>query len=116
MFINYIKIAFRNLVKHRGYTIINVVGLSIGIACFILISLYVLDEVSYDKYHEKADRTYRVINIIDFEGVSERSTSSPFPLGPTIGLEYPEWIESVTRVYNEWSSTFYNLQRRKRIQ
>lgn len=60
MFKNYLKIAFRNIIKHKGFSIINIVGLAIGIACSILILLFVTYELSYDKFHEKADRIYRV--------------------------------------------------------
>ena len=57
---NYIKIAFRNIIKHKDFSVINIVGLAIGIACSILILVFVSHELSYDKYHEKADRTYRI--------------------------------------------------------
>jgi putative ABC transport system permease protein len=58
---NYLKIALRNLLKHKGYTFINVFGLAVGIACCVLILLFVRDELSYDRFHEKADRIYRVV-------------------------------------------------------
>jgi len=57
---NYIKVALRNLLKHRGFSIINIVGLATGIACSILIFLFVSHELSYDMFHEKADRIYRL--------------------------------------------------------
>ena len=57
---NYLKIALRNIIKHKGISSINVVGLAIGIACSILILLFVTHELSYDKFHEKADRIYRL--------------------------------------------------------
>jgi putative ABC transport system permease protein len=57
---NYLKIALRNIIKHKGFSVINIVGLAIGIACSILIFVFVSHELSYDKYHEKADRTYRI--------------------------------------------------------
>jgi putative ABC transport system permease protein len=60
MFKNYLKIAFRNIIKHKGFSFINIVGLAIGIACSILILLFVTYELSYDKFYEKADRIYRV--------------------------------------------------------
>ena len=90
MFNNYVKIAFRNLLKHKGYSAINIFGLAIGIACFILILLYVQDEVSYDAYHSKADRTYRIAEII--EG-AEESASMPFPVGETLMADNPDYIE-----------------------
>jgi putative ABC transport system permease protein len=60
MFKNYLKIAFRNLVKYKGYSFINVLGLAIGMACCILILLYVQDELSFDKHHENSDRIFRL--------------------------------------------------------
>ena len=57
---NYIKIALRNIVKHKGFSAINIAGLAIGIACSILILVFVAHELSYDSFHEKADRTYRL--------------------------------------------------------
>jgi putative ABC transport system permease protein len=60
MFLNILKVAFRNLYRHFGYTFINVVGLAIGLACSILILLYVINELTYDRFNEKAERTYRI--------------------------------------------------------
>ena len=60
MLTNYLKIALRTLRKKPFYTGINILGLAIGMASCLLISLYVLDELSYDRFHEKADRIYRV--------------------------------------------------------
>ncbi|MEJ2595270.1 MAG: ABC transporter permease [bacterium] len=100
MFISYLKIAFRNLLKHRLYTLINIAGLAIGIASFILIWLYILDELSYDRYHKHADNIYRLVNIYDFEGVGEESASCPFPVAWTLKNEYPGMIKNVTRVFN----------------
>ena len=57
---NYFKIALKNLMKNKFYSMINIVGLAIGITACILIMLYVQSELSYDAYHEKADRIYRV--------------------------------------------------------
>ena len=55
MFANYLKVAFRNLVKRKGYAVINISGLAIGMACCILILLWVRDELSYDRFHQEAD-------------------------------------------------------------
>ena len=60
---NYLKIAFRNLRKQKGFTFINIAGLAIGITCFLLIGLYVKDELSYDRFNKNADRIYRVTRI-----------------------------------------------------
>ncbi len=57
---NYIKIAIRTILRHKGYSFINVVGLAIGMTCCLLILMWVLDELSYDRFHEHADHIYRV--------------------------------------------------------
>ncbi len=90
MFRNYLTVALRNLWKHKFYSIINILGLAIGLACFLFILLFIRDELSYDLYHEKADRTYRV----NFEGHAfEQDLNFAVvgaPLGPTILEAYPE--------------------------
>ncbi len=62
MYKNYLKIAIRNILRHKFYSIINILGLAIGIACFITIGMWVQDELSYDKHFTKSDRIYRVAN------------------------------------------------------
>ncbi len=105
MFKNYIKIAFRNILKHKGYSIINIAGLTIGIACCLVIILYVKDELSYDRFHSKADRIYRVIEHVKIDGVGEESASMPFPFGETIPIEFPDAIEASVRFFNFQSPT-----------
>jgi putative ABC transport system permease protein len=95
MFKNYFKITLRNLARQKGYTIINVLGLAIGIACFILIAHWVFDELSYDQFHEKKDRIFRVNTISPNHGLV---TSSSLRLGPTMKHAYPE-IENYTRIF-----------------
>ena len=65
---NYLKIAFRNLWKNKGFSFINIFGLAIGIAVCLLIMLFVINEVSYDKFNKKADRIYRVDGDVKFGG------------------------------------------------
>ena len=57
---NYFNIAFRNLLKHKFYSLLNILGLSTGLACFMLISLFIKDELSYDSFHVDADRIHRI--------------------------------------------------------
>jgi putative ABC transport system permease protein len=97
---NYFKVTFRNLVKHKTYSIINILGLAIGIASFLIIFLYISDELKYDKYHPQAENIYRLVNIYDFEGVGERSASSPFPVAFTLKNDYPTMIRNVVRIFN----------------
>jgi putative ABC transport system permease protein len=94
MFENYMKIALRNIKKHKVYSFINIVGLSIGLAAVIFLLLYVQFEISFDRYHKKADRIYRVLK--SGIGSSGMSPSMPAPLAPAIEEEFPE-VEQVTR-------------------
>ncbi|GAB5409761.1 MAG: ABC transporter permease [Balneolaceae bacterium] len=97
---NYIKIAFRNLFKNKTYSSINIFGLSVGVCCCILIGLYVHNEWSYDEFHSKADRTYRVWYE---ETTSDQrvltNTATPVKLAPTIRANIPE-AEHITYLYN----------------
>ena len=74
MFTNYLKTAFRSLLKNKGFTVLNGLGLALGIATCLLIVFYVLDDLSYDRYNEKADRIYRVNNQVKFGGNGPIST------------------------------------------
>lgn len=60
MFKNYLKVAFRNILKHKFFSFINILGMTIGVTACLLIALYVSDELSYDRFHEHADRIYQV--------------------------------------------------------
>jgi putative ABC transport system permease protein len=97
---NYFKITFRNLVKHKTYSLINILGLAIGIASFLIISLYITDELKYDRYHKNAKNIYRLVNVYDFEGVGENSASSPFPVAFALKNDYPGMIKNVVRIFN----------------
>ena len=107
LLLNYLKSALRNIARLRVHAIVNITGLTIGFAGFIIIMLYVSDEMSYDRHHEHADEIVRVLSTSDFEGVAERSVSCPAPLGPAILLEYPHLIAGMTRIYNDWSTEYY---------
>ena len=96
MFKNYLKISFRNLKKHRGYSFINVIGLAIGMAACLLLFLWVQNELSFDRYHEKAGRIYRAFLQREIEGQVDRFAGSPAPLGPALVNEFPE-IEKAVR-------------------
>ncbi len=98
-----IKSHISKVFRYKSYSLLNIIGLSIGMASFIIIILYVYDEYSYDKYHSKSARTYRVVSLIDFNGVGEESASQAFPLAPTLASEYGNYIEAYVR--------FVNLQR-----
>ncbi len=100
MFKNYLKIAFRNLIRFKVYSLINVFGLAIGIAACILILFFVRDELSYDKFNDKAERIYRVHSRGKLLGNDLNMAVSPAPLGETLGRDFPEVIQSTRLVYN----------------
>ncbi len=96
---NYLKVAFRNIKRHKGYSFINIAGLAIGMACTILISFYILDEVSYDKYHEKTDSIYRLVQILDPGQEDEYETIVQSALyAPLLLEEIPE-VKNAARIY-----------------
>ena len=94
---NYIKIAIRNLTRHKGYSLINIAGLAIGMACCILILLWVQDELSFDRFHKNSDNIYRVIQDINFVDHSTTWAITQGPLGPSLKEDFPE-IVNFTRV------------------
>ncbi|MFI5128751.1 MAG: ABC transporter permease [Chitinophagales bacterium] len=95
---NYLRIAWRNIQKNKVFSFINIAGLAIGLACFTLIALYVVDELSYDRYNEKASRIYRVDSDILFGGTEENLAVSSDPMGATLKKDYPE-VEQYVRLY-----------------
>lgn len=95
---NYIKIAWRNLSRSKGFSFINIAGLAAGLACFIIIALYVADELAYDRFHEKADRIYRIHSYIRFGGNELNLAVASDPLGATLKKDYPQ-VEEYTRLY-----------------
>jgi len=98
MFKSYFLMAFRNLKKHRAYTLINVFGLAIGLSAAILILLYLQFEISYDRFHENADSVYRVCirNIREGRLESESYVYTP-PIGPDMKKDFPE-VEDYVRM------------------
>ncbi len=100
MFRQYLKIALRNFRKNLLYSLLNLVGLAIGLGACILIVLYVLNEYKYDKYHSNSERIYRVVGHLEMDGADENASSCPFPVSKAIKEAYPELIESSTRFFN----------------
>ena len=94
---NYFKIAWRNLLRHKVYSAINIMGLAIGIAACILIFLFVRDELTYEDHFDKADRIYRITNDINLQGQTDKFALTPFPLADALKKDYPV-IEGITRV------------------
>ena len=103
MFRNFLKIAFRNLWKNKGFSTINIIGLATGLATCLLILLYVLDELSYDRFNKNADRIYRVDNEIKYGGNHIDLSVAPAQMGPVMMKELPA-VERYTRI--RWYGSF----------
>ncbi len=96
---NLIKTAFRHILKHFGYSILNILGLTLGISSALFLVIYVADEISYDRYHEKADRIYRVSSKITEPDDQFTWIVAQIPFGPQVVQDYPE-VQSFVRFIN----------------
>ena len=99
MLTNYFKIAVRNLLKRFGYSFINIFGLAVGIACCLLLSIYIIDEQSYDKFHKNADNIYRINTVYNYGGTSGKMYNTPTALLPSILREFSE-VKTGTRLFD----------------
>ncbi len=95
---NYFKIAFRNLWKNKGYSAINIFGLAAGLATCLLITLYITDELSYDRFYKNADRIYRINSDIQFGAGKLHMTQTSDMMGQALKKDYPQ-VEAYARVY-----------------
>jgi putative ABC transport system permease protein len=105
---NLIKYSFRALRRQKSYVFINLLGLSVGIACSLIIGLFINYEMSYDQYNENKDRIYRVILHGNIGGQELRATSTASPIGPTMKNEFPE-VENFLRM-NGWGETIVKYE------
>lgn len=96
---NYVTSALRYLLKNRTYTVLNIVGLSVGLACFTLIGLWVKGELSYDRFHSKADHIFRIGGTFTDESGSFDQAVTPCPLAPALVSDFPE-VEAAVRLDN----------------
>lgn len=96
---NYFKVGLRNLISQRGYTLINIAGLAIGIASALMIMLYVTDELSYDSYHPNTDRIYRLGLNAKMMGTEFSGPITAAPMGAAMMQDYPQ-VKSYCRVFN----------------
>ena len=93
---NWLRVAFRNLLRHKGYSLINLLGLAVGLTCAILILLFVRDELSFDRYAPKADSIYRVA--LEAQTANRglvRTARTPPPWAPALAGDYPEVLNFV---------------------
>jgi putative ABC transport system permease protein len=113
MFKNYLKISLRNLLKHKGYSFINIFGLALGLTCCIFILLFVQNELAFDRFHRNADRLYRLNKVVTPQtGGSELHAISSGQMGPAMVQDYPEveqcvrllpWFSDVLMTHGETS-------------
>src|SRR6476659_4560922 len=103
----YFKIAIRNLLKQKGLALINVMGLSIGIACFSLFLLYAVNEFSFDRFHKHGDHIYRVYRATEAMGEqqAEADVYLPMPLGSAFKQDLPD-VEEYVRMMEAWRPDF----------
>jgi len=106
---NYLRVALRNIVRLKEYSLINILGLSIGMASFILIFLFVRYEMSYDRNHDKAERIYRMAQ--EDAATGKRSAITPNPMGPELTSEIPE-ISYAVRINDVHSKLLVSYQNR----
>ncbi|MCK5278299.1 MAG: ABC transporter permease, partial [Cyclobacteriaceae bacterium] len=96
---NYIITGIRNILKHKFYSLINILGLTIGITAALFIVLYIIDELSYEDFHKDADRIYRIGLVAQLSGQNIQVFSSPPPMAKAMEEEIPE-VESACRLWN----------------
>jgi putative ABC transport system permease protein len=98
---NLLLVAIRNFKRDKWYSLLNILGLTIGITFSMFLIFYIMDELSYDRYHEKADRIYRIAaHIKEPDKDTMRWAVTPFPMGPALSKDYPEVEEAVRFVPN----------------
>ena len=107
MFSNYFKIALRNLYKDKWYSLVNILGLTIGITFSLFLIFYVTDELNYDRYNEKAEHIYRINSFIHEQDKNNDWAVTQLPLGPTLKKDYPE-VEEMVRFVSRERTLFKN--------
>lgn len=112
MFKNYLKIAFRNLLRYKIYSMINISGLTIGMACSVLILLFVKDELSYDTFHDNADRIYRLTRTEKLGDKTFAVANTASAMGPTMQQDYSA-VEKVVRFWRLRSDVMLRFEEKK---
>ena len=104
---NLLLIAIRNFKKDKWYSLVNILGLTIGITFSLFLIFYITDELSYDRYHEKADRIFRIVSYIQEKDKNTNWAITQMPLGPTLKKDYPE-VEEMVRLQGRERTLFKN--------
>jgi len=105
MWKSFIKSSFRVLIRHRSFSLVNTLGLAIGISVFIALALYIQFEFSFDTFHTNAERIYRIEQLMDGGGRIERMTGTPEPLWKVMKTDFPEVEASIRLVEQEFELT-----------
>ena len=95
-----LTIAIRNILKHFNYSVLNILGLAIGISSFLFILIYVTDELKYDRFHENHKQIYRMNRLYDSNDIHEDAATVSFPFGTALAEDYPDMIKSVVRFFD----------------
>ncbi|GAB5527249.1 MAG: ABC transporter permease [Roseivirga sp.] len=98
MFYNNLKIGLRIIKKYRAYAFINILGLAAGLSAFLLMALFVMDELSYDRFHSKSDQIVRLSYELKTPNATRQGAKLPFPIKQVLANDYPE-VEEVARIY-----------------
>jgi putative ABC transport system permease protein len=114
MFKNYLKVAFRNLVRNKGFSIINISGFAIGMASAILILLWIRYELSYDRFHRHPERLYQVWSSDELDGGIRSLVFTPQMLAPALKKDYPE-VEDAARIGWSFPSLFSYKDKKLKI-
>lgn len=112
---NYTKITIRNLKKHKFYSFINITGLAIGIACCLIIFLWVQNELGYDRFHKNAGELYRIFQESPQGGKVFQFTSTPSGLGPLLEEQYPEIVYTARHTPTRWDIGREEIHFRERV-
>ena len=101
MISSYLTTAFRNVWKHKVFSLINILGLAIGFGCTMLIYLWVQDELSYDRFHQQGNNLYKVnVELHHSSGSNSVWEATPGPLAPTLIAEFPEIKQAIRMSYS----------------
>ena len=102
MYQNFLRIALRNMRRHKGYAALNILGLAVGLACVFFIAIWVQDEISTNRFHEDGDRVYSVMRHSEFGGRVGTTVSMPKPLAQAMLDEYPEVENTIITSWETW--------------
>jgi len=97
---NFLKIAYRNLFKYKYYAIINIFSFSIGLTAFIFSNIYTQNERTYDSFHTKANKIFRIVNVYEKDNTINKYATNSFPLAGAITKEFPDFVEQSVRLFN----------------